>query len=135
MQKVQFNYEVWKNHPERDKITFETRGGVNVTNFTDHFYSKTRTEKQVMGILELDKKSVEYWDEVGNYSPTKIETTLDLFMILPDEPGLYTVLYINEFQRALLGPIAGSPEDAFAALEKAEIMATRIYGTYKLVKQ
>jgi hypothetical protein len=130
MKKVQFDYEVWKNHPEREKIKLETSHGDDVTEFTDSYVGKARADKPLIGIV---RGVLCTWGLDGMYMNQP--ALHDLCMILPEERGLYTIMYKNDFGRVLLGPIAGSSDDAFAALEKSGITAMHIYGTYKLVKQ
>ena len=135
--KVPFDYHSWKNHPERRKIKLVTRANDQVSYFNDVYVGRSKTDKPLIGLVE-DRMCT--WDLSGGFLGGT-QCLHDLFMILPDEPDqpkepeLYSIMYMNDFKRVLLGPIAGSEDDAFSALEKSEVLVSSIIGTYKLVKQ
>ena len=137
MQKVQFNYEVWKSHPERIRIQLVTRNGSTVTCFSDDYVGKLKHTHQLSGVADFD---VLMWDIEGNFSMSGYESGLDLFMILPEEREMYVpvfkVIYPNSCRT---GKITfkhyDTKEDADTIGESLAVNGWEFLGTYKLVKQ
>lgn len=126
MQKVQFNYEVWKNHPEREKIKLETRHGDQVTEFTDSYVNKAEADKPLIGIV---RGRLCTWGLDGMYMNQP--ALHDLFMIMPKEPEMWVNVY--KFQSGQI--TCGNPyESAASAMEALIHTDDRVYiGTFKLV--
>lgn len=131
MQKVQFNYEVWKNHPEREKIKLVTRSGKEVTEFTDQFVGKIKVDL----LYGVANNGVEQWFTDGTYLSDR-ESVWDLFMILPEEPE-EPVMWVNVYKFYAGYYIKNG--NVYTCKEFAEQMRTSkdtdFVGTFKLVKQ
>ena len=129
MQKVQFNYEVWKNHPEREKIKLVTRNGAPVTCFTDAYVGKINNSMQLHGVQDYEFLD---WDLTGSFWGNGSESGLDLFMILPEGPEMWVNVYEDEYGILDCGAIYTSKE---IAENKLRIIQDKHIGTFKLVKQ
>lgn len=135
MQKVQFNYEVWKNHPEREKIKLVTRNGKEVTEFTDQFVCKAKIDL----LYGVANKTVEHWYINGSYLNDR-ESGLDLFMILPDENEMYVPVVkvpadIHGGTKILVLNHTDTKEKSDAIGQALGVDKWEFIGTYKLVKQ
>lgn len=126
MQKVQFNYEVWKNHPEREKIKLVTRNDAPVTCFTDAYVGKINNSMQLHGVQDYELLD---WDLTGSFWGNGSESSLDLFMILPEEAETWVLM--NKV-RQLSGVTYATKEHA--EIEK-QLFYSPDYQAYKLVKQ
>lgn len=124
MEKVQFNYEVWKNHPEQRKIKLVTRSGDSVSYFNDVYVGRTKYDKPLIGLVD-DKLCT--WGIDGSFLTG--EALHDLFMILPEEPEMWVLM--NKV-RQLSGVTYATKEDA--EIEK-QLFYSPDYQAYKLVKQ
>ena len=128
MQKVQFNYEVWKNHPEREKIKLVTRSGKEVTEFTDQFVGKIRVDL----LYGVANNGVEQWFTDGTYLADR-ESVWDLFMIMPEEPEMWVNVY--KYPNGLM-KAAIVFDSELSAIDALVHTSARVHiGTYKLVKQ
>lgn len=136
MQKVQFNYEVWKNHPGRSRIQLLTRNGSLVTDFTD-FTGKIRDTHQMQGVCDRDILS---WDFDGNYSRSGSESGLDLFMILPDENEMYVPIFrvpdmVNGGKKLMTLGITITHKESDELGASLGVLDWEFLGTFKLVRQ
>lgn len=127
MQKVEFNYYVWKNHPEREKIKLVTRSGKEVTEFTDQFVGKIKVDL----LYGVANNGVEQWFTDGTYLPDR-ESVWDLFMILPEGQEMWVNVYEDEYGILDCGAIYTSKE---IAENQFRIIQDKHIGTFKLVKQ
>lgn len=128
MQRVQFNYKVWKNHPEREKIKLETSHGDQVTEFTDAYVGKAEADKPLIGIV---RGKLCTWGLDGMYMNQP--ALHDLFMILPEEPEMWVNVYKYHDGLIKAAMVYDSEASAIDALVHTD---ARVHiGTYKLVKQ
>jgi hypothetical protein len=128
MQKVQFDYEVWKNHPEREKIKLETKHGDDVTEFTDSYVGKAKADKPLIGIV---RGVLCTWGLDGSYMNQP--ALHDLCMILPEEPEMWVNVYKFHTGQITCGLMHNSKA---SAMDASKCTDDRVYiGTYKLVKQ
>ena len=137
MQKVQFNYEVWKNHPEREKILLVTRNEGPVTYFTDEFVGKISGSEQLCGVHDCEFID---WDTNGNFLRNGSESGLDLFMILPEENEMYVPVVkvpadLHGGTKILMLAHTKTKEQSDAIGQALGVGAWEFLGTYKLVKQ
>lgn len=137
MQKVQFDYEVWKNHPEREKILLVTRNEGPVTYFTDGFVGKISNSKQLCGVHRYECLG---WDTNGNFLRDGSESGLDLFMILPDDNEMYIPIFrvpddINGGKKLMTLGLTETKEQSDKVGEALAVNDWEFIGTYKLVKQ
>lgn len=136
MQKVQFNYEVWKKHPERSRIQLLTRNGSPVTDFTD-FTGKIKDTHQMQGVCDRD---ILLWDLDGNYSRSGLESGLDLFMIIPTEREMFIPIFrvpddVNGGKKLMTLGLTETKEQSDKVGEALAVNDWEFLGTYKLVKQ
>ena len=136
MQKVEFNYYVWKNHPERSRIQLITRNGSPVTDFTD-FTGKIKDTHQMQGVCDRDILS---WDLDGNYSRSGLESGLDLFMIIPTEREMFIPIFrvpddVNGGKKLMTLGLTETKEQSDKVGEALAVNDWEFLGTYKLVKQ
>lgn len=128
MTKQQFNYEVWKNHPERENIKIVTRSGREVTEFTDQFVGKEKVDL----LYGVANNGVERWFTDGTYLSDR-ESVWDLFMIMPEEPEMWINVYKFQTGQITLGLLYKSKASAIDASKCTD--DREHIGTYKLVKQ
>lgn len=136
MQKVEFNYYVWKNHPEPSRIQLITRNGSPVTDFTD-FTGKIKDTHQMQGVCDRDILS---WDLDGNYSRSGLESGLDLFMIIPTEREMFIPIFrvpddVNGGKKLMTLGLTETKEQSDKVGEALAFNDWEFLGTFKLVKQ
>ena len=137
MQKVQFNYKVWKSHPEREKIQLVTRNDVPVTSFSDAHVGKIKDSNQVHGVCEFELID---WDLSGNFFRNGGESGLDLFMILPTEREMFIPIFRvpdaeNGGKKLMTLGLTQTKEQSDKVGEALAVSDWEFFGTYKLVKQ
>ena len=142
MQTVQFNYELWKNHPQRDSLHLVTRDGEIITEFTDYFVGKIEDRQQVFGVHDSEVVS---WDLNGNFLRIGEISNLDLFILIPYDsiPDMYVPVFEvpadiygrGESTKVLLASHCETKEQADKVGNALDVEPWKFIGTYKLVKQ
>lgn len=127
--KQPFDYDVWKNHPDRDKIKIYSNG-IQVFRLTDFSDLTTDSDYVLLGYAD---GSIESWKKTGKYCHTG-NSKHDLKIELPEEPEFYVLANLEGsfLDRQIVNAIYTSKETVEFAKGISE---NQSYKIYKLVKQ